>query len=111
MACGIVAASATTANASARQQAPQVPSSLDQQQQPLDAKAKTDGRRCLAAQLLEQAVVAAAAAHGALRAEMVGDPLVDGEVVVVHPAHHARVDAVGQPGRIERRAHRIEVRQ
>ena len=53
----------------------------------------TAGAR-LAAELLDQRVVAAAAADRALRAEPVGDPLEHGEVVVVHAAHQARVDAV-----------------
>ena len=43
----------------------------------------------------------AAAAHRALRAELVGDPLEHGEVVVVHAAHQARVDAIGEAGGIE----------
>jgi hypothetical protein len=84
---------------------------LEQQQQPFDAQAPTHRGRRLAAQHLEQAVVAPAAAHGALRTELVGDPLEDGEVVVVHAAHQARVDRVRQADRIEHGAHGIEVRQ
>ena len=45
-----------------------------------------------AAELGEQAVVAAAAAHRALGTEPVGDPLEHGEVVVVHAADQARVE-------------------
>ena len=65
---------------------------------------EADRRRRLAAELLEQAVVAAAAADRALRAEAVGDPLEHGEVVVVEAAHQARIDAVGDARR--RRARR-----
>ena len=64
--------------------------------------------RPLAAELLEQAVVAAAAADGALRAEAVGHPLEDGQVVVVEAAHQARVDAVRRARR--RRARRARRR-
>ena len=59
----------------------------------------------LAAELLEQPVVAAAAADRALRAELVGDPLEDGQVVVVEAAHQARVDAVVEPGGVEQALH------
>ena len=59
----------------------------------------------LAAELLEQAVVAAAAADRALRAEAIGDPLEHGQVVVVEAAHQARIDAVGEPGGVEHGAH------
>ena len=84
---------------------------LEQQQQALDAHAEADRRRGLAAELLEQAVVAAAAADRALRAELVGDPLEHREVVVVHAAHQARIDAVVEAGGVEQpRARRRSAR-
>ncbi len=65
----------------------------------------------LAAELLEEAVVATAAADRALRAEPVRHPLEHGEVVVVEAAHEARVDAVLEPGGVEDAPHRAEVRE
>ena len=66
--------------------------SCQQRQQALDAHRETAGRRRLAADLLDQAVVAAAGAHRALRAEPVGHPFEHGAVVIVQPAHQARID-------------------
>ena len=80
---------------SAPRRAPASCSSCSSSSSALDAQAEADRRRGLAAELLEQAVVAPAAAHRALRAQLVGDPLEHREVVVVHAAHQARVDAVG----------------
>jgi hypothetical protein len=74
---------------------------LPQREQALDAHGEAAGRRRLAAQLLDQAVVAAAGADRALRAELVGHPLEHGEVVVVQAAHQARVDAIGNAGVLE----------
>ena len=48
-----------------------------------------------AAELLDEAVVAPAAADAALRAERVGGELEDGARVVVEAAHERRVDLVG----------------
>ena len=45
----------------------------------------------LAAELLEQTVVAAAAGDGALRAQAVGDPFEHGAIVIVEAADEARV--------------------
>ena len=73
--------------------APAVPCSFEQFEHALHADAPADRRRGLAAELLDQAVVAAAAADRALRAEPVGDELEHGQVVVVQAAHQARVDA------------------
>jgi hypothetical protein len=70
-------------------------------QHAFDAHAPADARRRLAADQFDQAVVAPAAAHRALRAQAVGHPLEDREVVVVHAAHQARVDAVGLAGGVQ----------
>ncbi len=74
---------------------------LEQQQHAFDPHAPADRGRALAAELLEHAVVAAAAADGALRAEAIGHPLEDGQVVVVETAHQSRIDAIAEPGGIE----------
>ena len=50
-------------------------------------------------ELLDQPVVAAAAAHAALRAERVGGELEDGPRVVVETPHERRVDLVGDAAR------------
>ena len=65
---------------------------LQQQDDPLDADGEAAGRRGLAAQLLEQAVVASAPGDRALRPQPVGDPLEHGPIVIVEAAHEPRVD-------------------
>ena len=84
---------------------------LHQRKQPLQPHGKTAGRRGLAADLLEQPVVASAAAHRALGAQAVGHPLEHGEIVVVQTAHHARVDAVGNADVLQHLLHPFEMRQ
>ena len=61
------------------------------------------------AELLDQAVVAAAAADLRLGAERVADEGEDRPRVVVEAAHQGRVDRVGDPGRVEQRPHLGEV--
>ena len=65
--------------------------SVQQHGQALDAGGPADRGRGRAAHFLHQAVVAAAAHHRALRAELVGDELERGVAVVVEAAHDARV--------------------
>jgi hypothetical protein len=84
---------------------------LQQRDQALDAHGETAGRRRLAAELLDQAVVAAAGADRALGAQLVGDPLEHGQVVVVEAAHQARVDAIRHAGFLEQRLHPGEMLQ
>jgi hypothetical protein len=82
---------------------------LPQREQALDAHGEAAGRRRLAAQLRDQAVVAAAGADGALRAELVGHPLEHGQVVVIESAHQARIDPVGNRRILEQLLHALEM--
>src|SRR5262249_32275943 len=59
---------------------------LEREQEPLDARAEADPRRRLAAELLDQAVVAPAAADRALCADRLVDELERRPRVVVEPA-------------------------
>ena len=61
------------------------------QKQPLDSHRIPDGRRRLAAEHLDQTVVAASAAEGVLRAELapVSEHLEQRAAVVVEAAHEA----------------------
>ena len=61
------------------------------------------------AELLDEAVVAPAAADAALRAERVARELEDRARVVVQPAHERVVDLVGQLDGVEQRADLREV--
>ena len=63
----------------------------------------------LAAQLRDQAVVAAAGAHRTLRAELGRQPLENGVRVVVEPAHQARVEHVADAHGVEMPAQPLEV--
>ena len=62
-----------------------------------------------AADLLDEPVVAAAAADAALRAEAVGVELEGGARVVVEAAHQAEVEVRLEPGPLHQREHRVEV--
>ena len=75
----------------------------------LDTHRETASWRRLAAKLLDQAVVSAACADGALGAELVGDPLENGQIVVIQSAHQSRVDAIGNAGLLEQRLHAAEM--
>ena len=68
---------------------------LRQQQDALDAEGKSGGWGRFAAQLFNQAIVAAAGGDGALCAEGVGRPFEDSVAVVVEAADEARVAAPG----------------
>ena len=57
----------------------------------LDAERPADGRRVATAELRNEAVVAAARAHGGLGAELVRDPLEHRARVVVETAHESRI--------------------
>jgi hypothetical protein len=70
---------------------------LEREQQPLDPGAEADARRGLAAELLDQAVVAAAAADRALRADRLVDELERGARVVVEAAHERRASVNSTP--------------
>ncbi len=84
---------------------------LPQREQAFDAHGKAAGGRRLAAQLRDQAVVTTAGTDGALRAELVGHPLEHGQVVVIQPAHQARVDPVGNRRILEQLLHALEMLQ
>ena len=73
---------------------------LLQQQHALAAHRKAAGRHRAAAQLLDQAIIAAARQHGALRAQLLRGPLEDAVVVIVQAAHQTRVL---DPGDVQRR--------
>ena len=66
-----------------------------EQEDALDAEGETGGGSGLAAQLFDEAVVAAAGGDGALCAEGVGRPFEDSVAVVVEAADEARVAAPG----------------
>ena len=79
------------------------------QQDPLDAGRPADAGRGRPAELLDQAVVAAAAAEAAWAPELVALELEHRARVVVEPAHQRRVDLVLDAGLVEQRAHLGEV--
>src|SRR5208282_5483600 len=66
-------------------------SGLHQLQHTLDAKREAARRRRLAADLLEQSIVAAARAQCSLRAEAAGSPFKYRIVVIIEPAHQPRI--------------------
>src|SRR5574340_1391762 len=70
--------------------------SLQEQDHALDAHAEAAGGGRPASELFEQSVVASPAGNGTLRAEPIGDELEHRAVVVIEPAHEARVDRVGE---------------
>src|SRR5476649_2818803 len=70
---------------------------LHQLDQAFDAHRETYGRRWLAAEHLDQRIVTATGADGALRAQRVGDPFEHGAVVVIDAAHQARVEHNNTP--------------
>src|SRR5579859_1057545 len=63
-----------------------------------------------AAQLLHQAVVAAAGAHRALRTESIRGPLEDRARVVIEPAHQMGLGMILDAGALEVRAQGLEMR-
>ena len=70
----------------------------NQRDQALDAHGEATGRRGPATKLADQPIVATTGTDCALRTKPVGDPLENGEVVVVQPAHQAWVDLERQSG-------------
>ena len=74
---------------------------VDQHRQPLDPRRPADRGGVRAAELFDQAVVAAAGEDGALRAELVGDEFERGVAVIIEPAHEVRGEFVGDPGGVE----------
>ena len=82
---------------------------LPQRQQAFDAHGEATGRRGLAAELRNQAVIAAAGANRALGAQLIGDPFEHGQVVVVEPAHQARIDARMNARILENGLHAFEM--
>ena len=76
---------------------------VERQQDPLDPRRPADRRRRRPAELLDQAVVAAAAADLRLGAERVADEGEDRPRVVVEAADQGRVDLVGDAGGVEQR--------
>ena len=83
---------------------------LEREQQPLDAGAEPDARRRRAADLLDEPVVATAAADRRVGVLVRPDELEGGARVVVEPAHERRVEDVRHAERVEPRAHLGEVR-
>ena len=83
--------------------------SCQRQQDPLDADRPADAGRRRSAEQLDEPVVAAAAADSGLGAEPVAGELEHGPRVVVETADQGRVEAVGDAGRVERAADRVEV--
>ena len=79
---------------------------LDQHRQPLDPRRPADRRRVRAAEAFDQAVIAAAGDHRALRAEPVGDELEGGVAVIIEAAHQPRIAGPGDAGGIEPGGHR-----
>ena len=75
-------AAATTANAHC----------LQQQHQAFHAHREAHRRRAAATQLLNQTVVTPTCTDGSLRAQLIGDPLKYGLVVVVQPPNQAWID-------------------
>ena len=74
----------------------------DHHRQPLDARSPADRRRVRAAERFDQAVIATAGEHGALRAEPIGDELERRVAIIIETAHQPRRALPGDPGGIER---------
>src|SRR5664279_6335998 len=82
---------------------------LQCENQPVFPDGEADARRLRPFERLRKSIVAAAAQYGALRAQSAVGELERRARVVVESAHHAVVDRVRNPGRIEHRAHRCEM--
>src|SRR5215831_12478604 len=83
---------------------------LQSEQRALDAHRESDRGHRRASQFVEQSVVASAAAHRRLRAELAVVHLVRRARVVVEAAHEAGIDLVAHPRRGDTALHRFEVR-
>ena len=77
---------------------------------PLEAEREADGRRVAAAELRDEAVVAAARAHRRLGPELVRDPLEHRARVVVEAAHEPRIQLKRDADVREQLLHALEVR-
>ena len=82
-----------------------LPRRLDHHRQPLDPRRPADGRRVRAAEAFDQAVIAAAGDHRALRAQAVGDEFEGGVAVIIEAADEARVARPGDAGGVEAGGH------
>src|SRR3990167_1510061 len=80
-----------------------------QQHQALDTHGETDARGWLATHLLHQTVVTTTGTHGALGAQLVGDPFENGLAVVIQPANQLRVDHVRNAGGVQTSLQALEV--
>ena len=83
---------------------------LEREQQALDAGAEADPGRRRTADLLDEPVVAAAAADRRVRVLVGTDELERRARVVVEPAHERRVEHVRHAVEVELRAHLVEMR-
>src|SRR5207237_236339 len=81
----------------------------DREQETLDARAEADSRRWSAADLLDQPVIAAAAADRVLRADRLVLELEGRARVVVQPTHERRDELVAHAVGVEKAAHLLEV--
>ena len=81
----------------------------DQHDQPLHAQREADAGEVRAAEVLHEAVVAAAAEHAVLRAQLAAQHLERGAHVVVEPAHQAVAQAVGDAQQVQLAPHLGEV--
>lgn len=86
------------------------PALLHEQQQPLHAKAEADAGARGAAELLDQPVVPAAAADGALRADALGKDLEHGPGIVIQPAHERGGELVAHAHRVQQHKESVHVR-
>ncbi len=93
--------SSSTATKQSRRAAGVAVGRFQGQHDPLDARPEADAGGGRPAQGLDQAVVAAAAADGALGPQVVAGELEDGHRVVVEAAHEGRVLLVGDPQPVE----------
>ena len=69
--------------------------------QTFDPECEPDGRGVAPAQLRDESVIAATGTDRALGAQIVGNPLKDGPVIIVQSAHQAWVDLIGDADGIQ----------
>jgi len=83
---------------------------VDEQGEALHAAGKADAGDIRAAERRDQAVVAAAAGHRGLGADVAGDDLEGGAHVVIQAPHQTRIEHVLAAGRVEQALYRVEMR-